>query len=65
MRLDLNYMGSVTLSDITKIFRAGHDEVVAVEDADLSVDNGEFVVLVGPRVVVNQRYYGALPVSKR
>lgn len=41
-------MGSVTLSDITKVFRAKHDEVVAVEDADLSINDGEFVVLVGP-----------------
>lgn len=41
-------MGSVTLSGLTKVFRAGHDEIIAVDDADLSISDGEFVVLVGP-----------------
>jgi multiple sugar transport system ATP-binding protein len=41
-------MGQVTLEDVTKVYRSSNEEVVAVSDLDLSVDDGEFLVLVGP-----------------
>jgi multiple sugar transport system ATP-binding protein len=41
-------MGSVNLQGVTKVFGTGGDEVVAVNDADLEVRDGEFVVFVGP-----------------
>ncbi|MFB6093842.1 MAG: ABC transporter ATP-binding protein [Halanaeroarchaeum sp.] len=40
-------MGSVSLEGITKIYREG-EGVVAVDDLDLTVRDGEFLVLVGP-----------------
>jgi multiple sugar transport system ATP-binding protein len=36
------------LNNITKRFQAPEEEVVAVNDIDLSVEEGEFLVLVGP-----------------
>ncbi|MFB6081522.1 MAG: ABC transporter ATP-binding protein [Halanaeroarchaeum sp.] len=40
-------MGSVSLDGVTKVFQEG-DGVVAVDDLDLDVRDGEFLVLVGP-----------------
>lgn len=42
-------MGSVTFKDVTKVFNAGTDEeVIAVNNSQLEVKDGEFLVLVGP-----------------
>ena len=40
-------MGNVTLEDVTKIYD-GEESIIAVDDIDLSVHDGEFLVLVGP-----------------
>ena len=39
---------SLRLEHVTKIYDEGEGEVVAVEDFDLEVYDGEFIVLVGP-----------------
>ncbi|MFB6267781.1 MAG: ABC transporter ATP-binding protein [Halodesulfurarchaeum sp.] len=41
-------MGSVSLEGVTKIFDDGDDEIVAVEDLSLDIEDEEFLVLVGP-----------------
>ncbi|MFB6113657.1 MAG: ABC transporter ATP-binding protein [Halodesulfurarchaeum sp.] len=41
-------MGSVSLEGVTKIFEDGDDEIVAVDDLSLDIENEEFLVLVGP-----------------
>jgi multiple sugar transport system ATP-binding protein len=41
-------MGQLELTDITKIFDSDGNEIVAVDDLDLTVRDGEFLVLVGP-----------------
>ncbi|WP_324760966.1 ABC transporter ATP-binding protein [Haloarcula sp. GH36] len=41
-------MGSVDLDAVSKIFSGPDGEIKAVQDVDLSIRDGEFVVLVGP-----------------
>jgi multiple sugar transport system ATP-binding protein len=41
-------MGNVTLENVTKVYTSAEEEVVAVSDLDLTVQDGEFLVLVGP-----------------
>jgi len=41
-------MAGITIRNLTKHFSDGSDTVVAVDGLDLTVDDGEFVVLVGP-----------------
>jgi multiple sugar transport system ATP-binding protein len=41
-------MGKIEIDDLTKIFNEGDDEVVAVDNLDIVVYDGEFLVLVGP-----------------
>jgi multiple sugar transport system ATP-binding protein len=41
-------MGEVTLDSVTKVFDDDSGEVVAVDDLDLTIEDGEFLVLVGP-----------------
>lgn len=41
-------MATVELSELTKIFAEGANEIVAVDSLDLSIADGEFLVLVGP-----------------
>ena len=36
------------VTDVRKVYGAGHTEVVAVADATMAVDQGEFVALLGP-----------------
>ncbi len=36
------------MSDVSKVYGTGHTEVVAVADATMAVDEGEFVALLGP-----------------
>jgi putative ABC transport system ATP-binding protein len=36
------------VSDVRKVYGEGHTEVVAVSDATMAVDQGEFVALLGP-----------------
>jgi len=40
-------MGNVTLSGVTKVYE-GDEPVTAVEDVNLEVTDGEFIVMVGP-----------------
>ncbi|MFC4543214.1 ABC transporter ATP-binding protein [Halosolutus amylolyticus] len=41
-------MAGIEIDDLTKVYDAAAESVVAVEDLDLSVEDGEFLVLVGP-----------------
>lgn len=41
-------MATVELSELTKIFTDGTNDIVAVDSLDLSITDGEFLVLVGP-----------------
>jgi multiple sugar transport system ATP-binding protein len=41
-------MARIELDDITKVFGEGGGEIVAVDGVDLTVADGEFLVLVGP-----------------
>jgi multiple sugar transport system ATP-binding protein len=40
--------GFVQLNDLTKVYSDGDSSVIAVEDLDISIGEGEFVVFVGP-----------------
>ncbi|RBI59233.1 sugar ABC transporter ATP-binding protein [halophilic archaeon] len=41
-------MGQLKLKDLVKVFDTGENEIVAVDDLDVTVDDGDFLVLVGP-----------------
>ncbi|MEF8882679.1 MAG: ABC transporter ATP-binding protein [Halapricum sp.] len=41
-------MANVTLDGVTKVFQDESGEIVAVDDLDLDIRDGEFLVLVGP-----------------
>jgi multiple sugar transport system ATP-binding protein len=41
-------MGKLTVDGLTKVFDEGESEIVAVDDLDLEIRDGEFLVLVGP-----------------
>ena len=41
-------MAKLTLTDVTKRFNDGGDDIVAVDSASMDIDDGEFIVLVGP-----------------
>ena len=41
-------MSDVKIRDLTKIYQDGDDEIVAVDGIDLTIDDNEFVTLVGP-----------------
>ena len=41
-------MGRLQLSDLTKVFDSAEGDIVAVDDLDITVEDGEFLVLVGP-----------------
>jgi multiple sugar transport system ATP-binding protein len=41
-------MGNVTINDVTKVYSADTEGMVAVSDLDLEIEDGEFLVLVGP-----------------
>src|SRR4051812_38472103 len=42
-------MTAVSIVGVTKVFNAGRaDEVAALSEVDLTVDNGRFVSLIGP-----------------
>ena len=36
------------LNDVTKVYSDGDEEIVAVDDVNLEIKEGEFIVLVGP-----------------
>ncbi len=38
----------LTLTDVSRVYRSGEVEVVALRDVSLSIGDGEFVVIVGP-----------------
>ena len=40
-------MALLELAGVSKRFHRGHEEVVALDDVDLTIDEGEFVALVG------------------
>jgi len=41
-------MAGITLTDLSKVYDPGGEAVLAVDDVDLEVHDGEFLVLVGP-----------------
>jgi multiple sugar transport system ATP-binding protein len=41
-------MGRLQITDLTKTFEDGDDLIVAVDELDITVEDGEFLVLVGP-----------------
>ncbi len=41
-------MARIDIDELTKVYRSPGESVVAVEEFDLTVDDGEFLVLVGP-----------------
>jgi multiple sugar transport system ATP-binding protein len=41
-------MGRLQLNDLQKVFDSRGDEIVAVDDINVTVDDGDFLVLVGP-----------------
>jgi multiple sugar transport system ATP-binding protein len=41
-------MGQLQLNDLTKVFESGNSEIVAVNDLNIDIRDGEFLVLVGP-----------------
>src|SRR6056297_2820919 len=41
-------MGRLELNDLVKVFESGDSEIVAVDDLDVTVDDGDLLVLVGP-----------------
>ncbi|RJT02199.1 ABC transporter ATP-binding protein [Halococcus sp. IIIV-5B] len=41
-------MARIELNGITKTFAEGSDEIVAVDDVDLTVEDDEFLIMVGP-----------------
>lgn len=41
-------MGTLELNNLVKTFSEGEDEVIAVDNIDITVEDGEFLVLVGP-----------------
>jgi len=41
-------MATLELNSITKTFQDGDEEIVAVDDVSMSIDDGEFLVVVGP-----------------
>lgn len=38
----------IKIHDVTKKYKMGEEDVVALNEVDLTIDDGEFVVLVGP-----------------
>ena len=41
-------MGQVNITDLTKVYDTGNNEIVAVDEVDITIEDGEFLVLVGP-----------------
>ncbi|WP_122088687.1 ABC transporter ATP-binding protein [Halalkalicoccus subterraneus] len=41
-------MGRIDMEGVTKVFGEGGEEIVAVDHLDLTINDGEFLVLVGP-----------------
>ncbi len=50
-------MARVRLENVTKRF----EDVTAVDDVSLEVEDGEFVTFVGPRAVASRRRWRQLP----
>ncbi len=41
-------MGKLELNDLTKVFDEGGNDIVAVDELNVTIENGDFLVLVGP-----------------
>jgi len=41
-------MGTVDINDLTKMYNGPEGQIVAVDDLDITIEDGEFLVLVGP-----------------
>jgi multiple sugar transport system ATP-binding protein len=41
-------MGELELETLTKVFQDGNDQVIAVDDVNVTIEDGEFLVVVGP-----------------
>jgi len=48
-------MGSIDLNDVSKVYG---DDLLAVDEVSLSIEDGEFVVLVGPPGAASPRSSG-------
>jgi len=55
-------MAAIELEHVTKVFSGG---VVAVDDVSLRVEDGEFMVLVGPSGAARRPASAALPLPSR
>ena len=41
-------MSGITFEHVSKVYQQGENKVVALNDVSLSVDQGEFIAVVGP-----------------
>ena len=55
-------MAEILIDRLTKEFAGG---VVAVDDVTLRIEDGEFMVLVGPRAAASRRSCARSPASRR
>ena len=46
----------VELKNVSKVYKAGEKEFKALDDIDLSINKGEFVVVLGHQVLENLHY---------
>ena len=49
-------MARVHLSNLVKRFEGPEEEIVAVDNIDLEINEGEFLVIVGPSGRANRRH---------
>jgi multiple sugar transport system ATP-binding protein len=56
-------MGRISYRNVTREYDDGR--IVAVDDLSLDVEDGQFLVLLGPRAVEKVRHYGCSPASNR
>nr|WP_254663010.1 hypothetical protein [Haladaptatus sp. W1] len=57
-------MATLELNDLTKIYDDAQGREVAVDSLDIDIDDGEFLVLVGPSGCGNPPRSGCSPDSK-
>ena len=44
----------VELKNVSKIYKTGEKEFKALDNIDLSINKGEFVVILGPKIIVKK-----------
>ncbi len=50
-------MEILKIENLSKIYGKGDTTVKALDDVSFSVKKGEFVAIIGPRVLVNRHYF--------